>query len=130
MTKAGERSGAAPDGWPTVVPRIVAKDAKRLVAFLRKVFGATGRYRATTPSEIRIGDSLLMISEVGVRGPTPAFLYVYVKDADATCRRALAAGARSLEEPAIMPYGDRRGMFEDTWGNIWQVATRVATSHR
>ena len=58
----------------------------------------------------------------------PAFLYVYVDDTDATYRRALEAGARSLEEPLDMLYGDRRGMVEDEWGNIWQIATRLLMS--
>ena len=52
-----------------------------------------------------------------------AFLYVYVGDADATYRRALDAGARSLEEPRDVPYGDRRCMVTDRWGNTWQIAT-------
>jgi PhnB protein len=52
-----------------------------------------------------------------------AFLYVYVDDTDATYRGALAAGATALEEPADMPYGDRRGMVTDSWGNTWQIAT-------
>lgn len=75
------------------------------------------------PCVIRIGDSTVMISDAGIRKPSPSFLYVYVEDADETHRRALQAGASSLEEPADMPYGDRRGMFEDPWGNTWQVAT-------
>jgi uncharacterized glyoxalase superfamily protein PhnB len=54
----------------------------------------------------------------------PAFLYVYVEDADATFRRAVDAGARPLEEPSDLEYGDRRGMVEDRWGNTWQIATR------
>jgi uncharacterized glyoxalase superfamily protein PhnB len=66
-----------------------------------------------------------MISDAGVRSPMTAFLYVYVNDTDATYRRALDAGARSLEEPAVMPYGDRRCMVEDNWGNTWQIATRL-----
>jgi uncharacterized glyoxalase superfamily protein PhnB len=53
----------------------------------------------------------------------PAFLYLYVDDIDATYRRALDAGAMSLEEPQDTPYGDRRGMVEDPCGNIWQIAT-------
>ena len=57
--------------------------------------------------------------------PFPAFLYVYVDDADATYRRAVAAGARSLEAPIDTPYGDRRAMVEDRWGNTWQIATFV-----
>ena len=31
----------APEGWYTVTPRIVARDARQLVEFLRAVFGAT-----------------------------------------------------------------------------------------
>jgi len=64
-----------------------------------------------------------MISDAGVRSPMPAFLYVYVEDVDATCRRALEAGAVSIEEPSETPYGDRRGMVEDGWGNTWHIAT-------
>jgi PhnB protein len=63
-----------------------------------------------------------MISEAGERPPMTAFLYVYVADVDAAYARALAAGARSLEEPARMPYGDRRCMVADRWGNTWQIA--------
>jgi len=54
----------------------------------------------------------------------PGFLYVYVADADDAYRRALDAGAVSLEEPWDTPYGDRRGMFQDPHGNVWQIATR------
>jgi uncharacterized glyoxalase superfamily protein PhnB len=55
----------------------------------------------------------------------PAFLYVYVDDIDATYKRALEAGAVSLEEPWDTPYGDRRGMVQDPCGNVWQIATHV-----
>ena len=58
-----------------------------------------------------------------VRAAQPAFLYVYVEDADAAYRRAIAAGARSVEEPTDTPYGDRRATVEDKWGNSWQIAT-------
>jgi uncharacterized glyoxalase superfamily protein PhnB len=55
-----------------------------------------------------------------------AFLYVYVEDTGATYLRALEAGATSLEEPFNTPYGDRRCMVEDEWGNTWQIATHIA----
>lgn len=74
---------------------------------------------------ITIGDSVVMISDTRIRSPMPAFLYVYVNDTDATYRRALDAGARSLEEPSDVPYGDRRCMVEDKWGNTWQIATHM-----
>ena len=65
-----------------------------------------------------------MVSGVEFRGPMPAFLYVYVDDVDATYQSALAAGAESLEAPQVVPYGDRRSMVQDAWGNVWQIATR------
>jgi uncharacterized glyoxalase superfamily protein PhnB len=94
-----------------------------MVEFLKHVFGATGDYQSDRPSVMTIGDSMIMISDAGIREPTPSFLYVYVEDTDETFRQALQAGASSLEEPSDMPYGDRRGMVEDRWGNIWQIAT-------
>jgi uncharacterized glyoxalase superfamily protein PhnB len=113
----------APTGWHTVTPRIVVHEARQLVDFVKRVFDATGDYRAETPAVLRIGDSMVMISDAGPREPMPAFLYVYVRDADATYQRAIVAGATSLEEPADLPYGDRRAMVRDHWGNTWQIAT-------
>jgi uncharacterized glyoxalase superfamily protein PhnB len=112
-----------PEGWHSVTPRIVVNNAGQLVGFVRDVFSATGEYKPEVPAIVSIGDSVIMISDAGFRATTPAFLYVYVADADATYRRAIQAGARSIEEPADMPYGDRRGMVEDRWGNTWQIAT-------
>lgn len=76
-----------------------------------------------------IGDSILMISETGIRDVTPAFLYVYVKDVDATYQRALEAEARSIETPTETPYGDRRCMVQDKWGNSWQIASYKSAPH-
>jgi PhnB protein len=92
------------------------------IAFLRDVFEAVGEPRVDQPSEIRIGDSRVMVSTAGARDPFPAFLYVYVLDADAAYERACVAGATSLEEPIDTPYGDRRAMVRDAWGNVWQIA--------
>jgi PhnB protein len=112
-----------PEGWHTVTPRIVVRNPQKCVAFLREVFGAVGDFHAERPAEMRIGDSVVMVSGDEQRDPMPGFLYVYVDDTDATYQRALAAGAISLEQPADMPYGDRRGMVRDQWGNTWQIAT-------
>ena len=125
MNETSRASRPLHEGWHTVTPRIVVEDARGLVAFLVRVFEAKGEYRREAPSEIRIGDSILMITDAGIRRPMPAFLYVYVQDSDATYRRALEAGARSVEEPVDTPYGDRRSMVEDRWGNTWQIATRL-----
>jgi uncharacterized glyoxalase superfamily protein PhnB len=114
-----------PRGWPTVIPRIVVSDARGLTEFIRHVFGATGDYLSNAPAVLQLGESRVMISDSGARETSVAFLYVYVADADETYRRALSAGASSLEAPSNLPYGDRRGMILDKWGNTWQIATRL-----
>ena len=112
-----------PEGWHTVTPRLLVADAAKLVNFLKHAFEATGDFRADGPSEIRIGDSIVMVGEAGVREAMPTFLYLYLGDADGAYRRALEAGATTLEEPADMHYGDRRATVRDPFGNIWQIAT-------
>ena len=115
-------AGAPPTGYHSVTPRMVVADVETQVAFLRTVFGASGEAAPGRPAEVRIGDSLVMISPVGEREPFPAFLYVYVDDADETFRRAVSAGARTVEEPVDTPYGDRRAMVGDPFGNVFQIA--------
>jgi PhnB protein len=103
---------------------MVVRDVEAEVTFLRSVFDASGEARADRPAEIRIGDSLVMVSPAGPRKAFPAFLYIYVDDADVVYGRALEAGATSLEEPLDTPYGDRRAMVRDPFGNVFQIAHR------
>jgi len=117
------RAKSTPDGWHSVTPRLVVHDPALLVSFLKSTFDADGEYAAQAPSQIKIGDSIVMVSAVGPRDANPSFLYVYVDDVDATYRRALQAGAASIEEPQDVPYGDRRAMVKDPCGNDWQIAT-------
>jgi PhnB protein len=115
-----------PEGWHSVTPRLVVHEPAKLVAFLKRALGATGDHHLDRPSQIRIGDSIVMVSGDEIRKPMPAFLYLYVDDADATYERALKAGALSLESPVDTPYGDRRGMVKDPCGNVWQIATHAS----
>jgi uncharacterized glyoxalase superfamily protein PhnB len=117
------RAKSTPDGWHSVTPRLVVHDPALLVRFLKSTFDADGEYAAKAPSQMKIGDSIVMLSAVGARDANPSFLYVYVDDVDATYRRALQAGAASIEEPQDVPYGDRRAMVKDPCGNDWQIAT-------
>ncbi len=71
----------------------------RWLRFSRPRSARLGELPAEGPAQLRIGDSVVMVSESGPRESTQAFLYLYVEDADATYRRAIAAGAVSLEEP-------------------------------
>ena len=55
---------------------------------------------------------------------SPAMLYAYVADVDASYRRALAAGGKAIRQPADQFYGDRAGAIRDPAGNQWWIATR------
>jgi len=114
-----------PAGFHVVTPRMVVRDAAAAVAFLRAVFGAVGEVHADRPAEVRIGDCIVMVTSAGERELFPAFLYVYVEDADLVYQRAIAAGATSMEPPIETPYGDRRAMVRDPFGNVFQIAHRT-----
>jgi PhnB protein len=113
-----------PDGWRTITPRIFTNDVAGVVGFLKAVFDARGEERIGVPAKVQIGDSIVMTSDGGgQREAMPAFLYVYVEDADRTYQRAVETGAASIEKPIDTPYGDRRATVRDSWGNVWQIAT-------
>ena len=119
---AGDGRAQPPEGYRTVTPRLVVEDLDATVAFLRAAFGATGEIHPGRPVELRLGDSTLLVGQAGERDRFPAFLYIYVDDADATYARAVEAGATSVEVPVDTPYGDRRAMVRDPAGNVFQVA--------
>ena len=100
-----------PDGWHTVTPRIVVEDPENLITFIKQVFYGLGEFRPGLPAEVRIGDSVVMVSDGGgLREPAPAFLYVYVEDTDSTYRRAIAANItphRTPTHPARTSGGSR-----------------------
>lgn len=115
-----------PDGRHTVTPRIITEKPEEMVHFVKEVFGGQGEFHVNRPADIRIGDSLIMISDGGgLREPAAAFLYVYVENVDETYQRAVKAGAETLELPSDQAYGDRRAMVKDPWGNLWQIASRM-----
>lgn len=112
-----------PPGWPELIPRLSVDTPEDAVNFIRAVFEAEGEFHPERPTELRIGNSMVMVAGTLDRAPTKAFLYVYVPDTDEAHGRALKLGAIALEAPREMPYGDRRSMIEDPWGNRWQIAT-------
>jgi PhnB protein len=123
-----------PVGYTTVSPYLIAAGAQRVVDFLKQTFGARELRRYDLPdgsimhAEVQIGDTVVMIGDAGEKWPAvPAHLHVYVKDVDATYRRALAAGGVSVQPPERKGDDpDRRGGVEDPAGNTWWIATQVA----
>ena len=51
--------------------------------------------------------------------------YIYVDEPDRVYQRALGAGATALEAPRDTPYGDRRAMVRDPFGNVFQIACQI-----
>jgi PhnB protein len=119
-----------PRDYHNVTPYLVVDGAAKLIDFLKRVFGATEKEMMKTPdgrvmhAEVRIGDSVIMMGEPGGQWKaTPAALYVYVEDTDSAYKRALEMGATSRMEPADQFYGDRNAGVQDSWGNLWWIAT-------
>ena len=60
---------AIPDGYHSVTPYLVMRDAARAIEFYKKVFGATELMRFAQPegkighAEIKIGDSIVMLAD-------------------------------------------------------------------
>jgi uncharacterized glyoxalase superfamily protein PhnB len=121
-----------PEGYQRVIPYLIVEGAARLIDFMREAFGAEEQEHMTRAdgsvghAEVRIGDSVVMISDSrGEWKPMASALYLYVSDTDATYRKALDAGATSLMEPADQFYGDRNAGVRDGFGNIWWIGTRI-----
>lgn len=121
-----------PDGYTTISPYLIVDGASATIEFLRNVFGAVELRRFPDPTgkvmhaEVRIDDTVVMIAD-GASGwpPVPSHVHVYVPDVDATYRRALDAGATSVQEPAKKQDADKRGGVKDAGGTTWWIATKV-----
>jgi PhnB protein len=121
-----------PLGFRSVTPGLSVSGSTALLTFLERAFDArTGEVHKNADGsvghgEIRIGDSLIEISEARPEWPArPCSLHLYVPDTDAVYERAVAAGARSLTAPENAPYGDRAAGVRDPAGNDWFIATRL-----
>lgn len=127
-----------PEGYHSVTPYLIVKDAARAIEFYKKAFGATELLRFPDPSgkvghaEIKIGDSPIMMAdefpEKGARSPqsfggSPVLIHLYVEDVDARVRQAVAAGAKLVRPVEDQFYGDRSGGVEDPFGYVWYLAT-------
>ena len=120
------------EGFHTVTPYLMVREAAELVDFVKQAFGATELFRSTGSAgglhvEVRIGDSMVMIGGGGIWSgePMPAAIYLYIDDVDAVYERALKAGATSIMEPADQPYGDRLAGVKDAFGNVWYISTHI-----
>jgi uncharacterized glyoxalase superfamily protein PhnB len=121
-----------PENYSTVSPYLIVDGASATIDFLQRAFGAVELRRFPNDAgklmhaEVRIDDTVVMIAD-GAEGwpPVPSHVHVYVSDVDATYRRALEAGAESVQEPVKKEDEDKRGGVKDAGGTTWWIATRV-----
>jgi PhnB protein len=121
-----------PDGYHSITPSFCVDGAQEFISFIKEVFDAQERFKMEGPggkimhAELSIGDSTLMVGEAMPQWPAKSnSLYVYVDDVDATYERALKAGATSVRAPENAFYGDRNSSVQDSFGNLWGIATHI-----
>ena len=129
-----------PQGYHSATPYLIVNGAARAIEFYKKAFGATELMRFPGPggklmhAEIKVGDSPIMLAdempEMEAKSPqayggTPVGIMLYVTDADATFKQAVAAGAKVVKPVQDQFYGDRSGTLIDPFGHKWTIGTHV-----
>jgi PhnB protein len=131
-----------PEHLRTVTPRLVVADGEAAIAFYARAFGAeevserfTGPGGELIHAEIRIGDSVVMITEDAVDGPVSSperlggmvtcVLALYWEDVDAAWHRAVAAGAEVIYPLEDQFYGERGGRLRDPSGQQWMMSQHI-----
>jgi PhnB protein len=132
-----------PEHLHTVTPRLVVRSGAAAIDFYRLAFGAveigdrfTGPGGELIHAEVRIGDSVVMITDEGENGQpaaspqsldglVTAIMATYWEDVDAAWDRAVSAGAEVLYPLADQFYGERGGRLRDPFGQQWMLSQRI-----
>ncbi len=130
-----------PQGMHTVTPTLTISACAKAIEFYKEALGAEEMDRAIAPdgksiwhSALKIGNSVIFVNDEitgmtapapGPGRPSPARLYLYVNDCDASYKRAVDAGAKPEMPLQDMFWGDRCGSVTDPFGYAWTFATRV-----
>jgi len=132
QTPKPARSPRVPEPYGTVCPWIISRDTAKLLDFVKAAFDAQELGRVVSEdgsighAEFFIGESVVLAFDARPHWPpTPAFLRLYVADADTTFEQAVRAGAEPVTTLADMPWGDRAGRVRDPLGNLWWLMARM-----
>ncbi|MGH9512203.1 MAG: VOC family protein [Terriglobales bacterium] len=135
MTKA---KSPIPEGFHTVTPSLVVRNAAAAIDFYKKALGAEETVRMPGPdgkimhAELKIGDSIIFLGEESIEmgnkspqtlGGAAGTLNLYVEDVDKLFRQAIQAGGKETMAVADQFWGDRYGQFVDPFGHSWGIAT-------
>jgi uncharacterized glyoxalase superfamily protein PhnB len=132
---------AIPEGFHSVTPMCMFKDARKAIEFYKRAFGAKELFVMPGPggkgvmhAEIRIGNSIIMMGEEHPQEPcksaetiggSPVSFYIYLENVDEAFRVAVAAGAKVRMPVEEMFWGDRTGTVQDPFGYSWSFATHT-----
>ena len=127
------KSQHKPANYSTVSPYLIVNGANATIDFLKRVFGAIELRRFPDDSgklmhaEVRIDDTVIMLADPAPPDwpPISSYVHIYVPNVDATYRKALEAGAVSVQEPVKKQDEDKRGGVKDAGGTTWWIATKV-----
>ena len=120
-----------PEQYTRLMPYLILKGTHRFGNFMKKVFDAKeqlivpGSDGTIMHGELRIGDAVIMFAEAGGQfSVMNAGMYIYVEHADDTYKKALEAGAVTVEgqEPSDKDYGRTCGV-KDPFGNTWWITS-------
>jgi PhnB protein len=120
-----------PEQYNQLMPYLIIKGTGDFKKFMEKVFDAKeqllvpGEDGTVMHGELRIGNAVIMYAETGGQFPVMnAGMYIHVDDADATYKKALAAGSITVEgqEPSDKDYGRTCGV-RDPFGNVWWITS-------
>lgn len=122
-----------PDDYSSVSPYLICSGAAATIDFLKRVFNATELRKfpddkgSLRHAEVRIDDTVVMLAdEIPPEWPAiPSNVHIYVRDVDETYKRALEAGAVSVQEPVKKEDEDKRGGVRDAGGTTWWISTKV-----
>jgi PhnB protein len=120
-------TNVVPEGYHTITPWLINREAGKLIDFLVTVFDAVELGRMEVDgvighAEVRIGDSVVMLFDSRPNWPaTPGFLRLYVADDAEVLRRAVGHGSTVVTEPTELFFGDRVSRFRDPFGNLWWI---------
>lgn len=117
-------------GFNNIAPYMVVAGAPRFIEFLKAAFAGAERIQVPRPdgsimhAEMGLGNSVIELADANEQfAARQMFVHLYVDDVDATFKRALDAGAKSIYGVEDQPWGDRQGCVKDEFGNVWYVAT-------
>jgi PhnB protein len=137
MTLDMTRKLPRPAGHHTVTPGFAVKGAGRVIDFIERALGGKVIEKYEGPggvifhAEVLLGDSAVMLGDASIdqgHPAMPAMLSYYVDNGDAvdaTYKRALGQGAKSLRAPENQFYGYRSATVEDAGGNRWTICAVV-----